>query len=84
MYYNRTIMLLNIFIAIIVVLIAILSSIGIIKDFALLPVCIIGTSLQMILLAYNSYKLDRSKVEIAILSIMGIFILVSTITRIII
>jgi hypothetical protein len=84
MYYNKPIKLITILIASIVILIAILSDVGIIKDFALLPICIIGLGVQSILHAYNSYKMDRNRVEVAALSIIGIFVIVSTIARLLI
>jgi hypothetical protein len=80
MYYNKVIKIANILIGSIIIIIAILSSVGIIKDFALLGLCLIGLSLQMLLNAYNSYKMNKNKVEIFILSITGTVILLSTIT----
>ncbi len=47
MYYNKTIKLINILIDIIGVLITILSSIEIIKDFDLLQIFLIGMSIQL-------------------------------------
>ncbi len=46
MYYNKTIKLINILIDIIGVLITILSSIEIIKDFDLLQIFLIGMGIQ--------------------------------------
>lgn len=82
MYYNKLIKYMVISMSCIVVLISIFSNIGIIKNFELENFCIIVLSIELLLVAYNSYKMKRSKWEVLITSMTGIFIIVSTIIRI--
>ena len=82
MYYNKLIKYMVISMSCIVILISIFSNIGIIKNFELENFCIIALSIELLLVAYNSYKMKRSKWEVLITSMAGIFIIVSTIIRI--
>lgn len=78
MYYNKRIKYLVISMSCIVIIISILSGIGIIPNFELLGFCIKLMALELLVLAYNSYKLGRKKLEVIALSITGIFIFITT------
>lgn len=78
MYYNKLIKYLVISMSCIVVIISILSGMGVIPNFELIGFCITVMALELLLLAYNSYKLGRKKLEVIILSIIGIFIFITT------
>lgn len=75
MYYNKRIKYLVISMSCIVVIISILSGMGVIPNFELIGFCIKLMALELLVLAYNSYKLGRKKLEFIAISITGIFIL---------
>lgn len=78
MYYNTRIKYLVISMSCIVVIISILSGMGVIPNFELIGFCIKLMALELLVLAYNSYKLGRKKLEIIAISITGIFIFITT------
>lgn len=78
MYYNKLIKCLVISMSCIVVIISILSGMGVIRNFELLGFCIKFMALELLVLAYNSYKLGRKKLEVIALSITGVFIFITT------
>lgn len=75
MFYSKQIKILTLLISILIVLISILSCINIIKNFNLLKFCLILFGVEQVLLAYNSYKLNKSLMETLLLCISGIILI---------